>query len=206
MRARHRAFALVPAFAAPACFGLAAAFGARRVPGYRHRDEPMSALAAKNCDGARLMVPGFLGLSASTLALAGALRSTRVPKSVPVMMRAAGFGIAVAGLARQSDRSCPVRFAGDENVTLSDDLHVLSAMVVFGSWIAMPLVTAARGRALRPVDRRRALALGLVAVAGQVWTSVLMQRDAERWGGIAQRVSVGAALGFYPVVAIAATA
>jgi hypothetical protein len=205
MRAR-RLRTLVPAVAAPAFFGLAAAIGARRVPGYRHRDEPMSALAASNCAGAPVMVPGFLATSAATLLLGRALRSTRVPKSVPIMMQAAGVGMAAAGIARQSDRSCPVRFAGDENVTISDDLHVLSAMVVFGSWIAMPLVTAVRGSGLRPIDRKRALALGLVALAGQVWTSVLVQHDSEKWGGVAQRLTVGAALGFYPVVAIAATA
>jgi len=204
VKTRQRARALVPALIGPASFAAAAIAGARRVPGYEHRDEPMSALASKNTASAPIMISGFLALGLSTLLLGRALRHTLVPSPVPAMMQTAGVATALAGLARQSDRSCPVRFMGDENVTLSDDLHVWISSVVFASWIAMPFITAARGRALRRRDRRASLALGLGAFGGWVWTSVLIQRDAERWGGVAQRVTVGSALAWYPVVAIAA--
>jgi len=200
-----RRLALIPAVLAPSSFGLAALFGARRVPGYRHRDEPMSALAAKQCQGAPIMVPGFLALGASTWALAGALDDTRVPRPIPSMMRTAAAAIVGAGVARQSDRSCPVRFMGDENVTLSDDLHVLISMVAFGSWIMMPFVAAARGRALHPPERLVSLAFGAVALGGWVWTSALVRRGSQTWGGVAQRVTVGAALGWYSVAAIVAS-
>ncbi len=200
-----RGRALIPAGVAPSSFGLAAFFAARRVPGYRHRDEPMSALAAKHCQGAPIMVPGFLALGASTWALAGALDDTRLPPPIPSMMRTTAAAIVGAGLARQSDRSCPVRFMGHENVTLSDDLHVLISMVAFGSWILMPFVAAARGRALHPSERRASLALGAVTLGGWVWMSALFTRGSETWGGVAQRVTVGAALGWYSVAAIAAS-
>jgi hypothetical protein len=202
---QRRTRALVPALVGPAAFGLAALIGARRVPGYRHRDEPMSALAAKGTASSPVMISGFLALGAATWALAGALDRDRVPRSIVLMLRTAGIGTVAAGLARQSDRSCPVRFMGDDNVTLSDDLHVLTSMAVFGPWIAMPFVAAARGNALPGPARRRAFVLGCAALAGQVWTSVLIQRNAEQWGGVAQRVTVASALAFYPVIATAAT-
>jgi hypothetical protein len=195
---------LISAVLAPSSFGLAAYFGARRVPGYRHRDEPMSALAAKHCAGAPIMVPGFLALGASTWALAGALDDTRLPPPIPSMMRTTAAAVIGAGLARQSDRSCPVRFMGDENVTLSDDLHVLISGVAFGSWILMPFVAAVRGRALHPRERVASLAFGIVALGGWVSMSALISRGSDTWGGVAQRVTVGAALGWYSVAAIAA--
>jgi Protein of unknown function (DUF998) len=206
MKQRHLARAVLPAVIGPGSFALAALLGARRVPDYRHRDEPMSALAAKHCPASPIMVPGFLALGAATWSLAGAIAGTRVPKSVVMMMRTTGVFTVLAGLARQSDRSCPVRFKGDENATVSDDLHVLFSIVVFGSWIAMPLVTAARGQELRGVDRRLSLALGLGALGGWVWTSALIQRDAQTWGGVAQRVTVASALAWYSVAAVAASA
>jgi hypothetical protein len=196
---------LLPAVAGPTAFGLASVLGARRVRGYRHRDEPMSALAAQRCAGSPFMIPGFLALGGSTWSLARALDGTSLPPSVPRMMRLAGVSTVLAGLARQSDRSCPVRFMGDDNVKLTDDLHVLFSVPVFTLWIAMPFVTAARGRGLRPVDRRRSLALGLAALAGQMWTSALIRKQSETWGGAAQRFTVASALAWYPVAAIAAS-
>jgi hypothetical protein len=165
----------------------------------------MSALAAQRCSGSPLMIPGFLALGANTWMLARSLDGSNLPPSIPRMMRVAGASTVLAGLARQSDRSCPVRFMGDDNVKLTDDLHVVFSVPVFAVWIAMPLVTAARGHALRPVDRRRSLVLGLGALAGWVWTSALIQTKSETWGGTAQRVTVASALAWYPVAAIAAS-
>jgi hypothetical protein len=121
------------------------------------------------------------------------------------MMRATAAAIMGAGLARQSDRSCPVRFLGDEDVKLSDDLHVLFSGVAFGSWILMPFVAAARARTLHPLERRASLALGAITVGGWVWMSVLFRRGSETWGGVAQRLTVGAALGWYSLLAIVAS-
>jgi hypothetical protein len=189
----------------PAAFALASVVGARRLPDYRHRDEPMSALAAKGCPSSPIMVSGFLVLGTATWLLAGSVEGTRAPRPVGSLMRVASVATVVSGLARQSDRSCPVRLLGDEHVTLSDDAHVLAGTIVFGTWIAMPLVAAARGRGLRPAERGLSLALGLGALFGWIWTSVLAQRNAPTFGGLAQRVTVASALAWFPVAAIAAS-
>ncbi len=61
------------ALAGPGAFTLAAAVGSRLEPGYRSRDEPISALAAHGTQSAAVMVPGFLGLALGSIGLARAL-------------------------------------------------------------------------------------------------------------------------------------
>src|SRR6476661_1825525 len=127
----RNAAALATAVAGPVAFATAAKLGARRTDGYRPRDEPISALAASNCDGAPVMIPGFIALGASTFALGRLLRGSRLPRAVPAMMTAAGVTTAIAGLARHSDRTCPSRTFGNDNATLSDELHIASSMATF---------------------------------------------------------------------------
>src|SRR5262249_8260171 len=76
-----------PALVAPVAFFGASILGGRRVRDYRHRDEPMSALAASGCEGATAMVPGFVALAASTWLLGGALTDSRLPKAIGPWMR-----------------------------------------------------------------------------------------------------------------------
>jgi hypothetical protein len=203
---RRARLAMSAAVLGPAAFGAAALAGARRLPGYHHRDEPMSAIAAKNSGASPIMVAGFLGLGFGTFLLGDQLRGSRVPKSLPAAMRLAGFTTALAGLARNSDRSCPIRSRGDENATISDDLHGIFSAMTFALWIFMPITAAVRGNRLRPADRRRSALLGAVTVGAFVGTGVLASRRAETWGGAVQRTMVATALGWYPVVARAAFA
>src|SRR3954470_14637723 len=108
----------------PGAFATAAFVGGRMEPGYRARDEPISALAAHGTRSAPVMVPGFLGLGAGTVALARALRGTALaPAPVPALLGLAGVTVAGAGLARCSDRTCPTRMLGDADVQATDDLH-----------------------------------------------------------------------------------
>src|SRR5262245_18370129 len=106
---RTRAMALAPALIGPACFAAAAIVSDRRVPDYSHRDEPISALAAQGMPSASVMVPWFLGLAAGTFVLGRRLADTRMPRAVALGMQVAGVGVAVAGLGRCSDRTCPTR-------------------------------------------------------------------------------------------------
>lgn len=204
---RRRPQDLVPALVGPACFAAAAVVSARRVPDYSHRDEPISALAAHGMPSASIMVPGFLGLAAGTCWLGRTLSGTRVPRSVAIGLQVAGAGVAVAGLGRCSDRSCPTRGmnAAAEDVTVSDDVHAISSGVVFGLWTVLPLLAAARGSQMDRRDRVLAAALGSSATAAALWNFSLFKKNSSKWGGLSQRATLAFALGFYPAVAIAAT-
>jgi hypothetical protein len=152
-RRRVRARRLASALAGPGAFALAAFVGGRREPGYRPRDEPISALAAQATRSATVMVPGFLGLAAATIRFARTLEgSVAAPNPVPAMVVLTGLTTAGAGLARCSDRSCPTRWLGDLDVKRVDDLHVYFSAVVFGLWIATPLVAARRAKDAAPVN------------------------------------------------------
>ena len=196
MRARR----LLLSVAGPGAFALAARIGARLEPGYAPRDEPISALAAHGTRSARVMVPGFLGLAAGSIALGRELRGSAVaPQPVPAMLALAGLTTAGAGLARCSDRTCPTRWLGDDNVARTDDLHAYFSAATFALWITIPLVAAARASDAPPAYRRwsRRFATGtfVTLMAGG---SHARNPDAK-WGGTAQRVMLASAFAWYPL-------
>ena len=179
---------------------------ARLEPGYRHRDEPVSALAAKGSLGAKVMVPGFLGLGVGTLALARDLRgSEAAPSPVPAMVALAGFTTAGAGLARCSDRTCPSRFLGDLSATPSDDLHAIFSAATFLLWIAAPIVAGRRAKETSSRYRRWCHRLGLSTLIALLVNGLLARRPSERWSGAAQRVMLASALAWYPLAATTPT-
>jgi hypothetical protein len=188
----------------PGAFALAAAIGGRLEPDYRARDEPISALAAKGTRSAKVMVPGFLGLAAGSVGLARSLRGSAVaPRPAPAMLTVVGLATAGAGLARCSDRSCPTRMLGDTGVTGSDDLHVAFSVVVFGLWVATPLVAARRAVAAEPRYRRASRGLGLATLAGLVGGGMLARRS-DAWSGAIQRATVTSALAWYVLAGVTA--
>ena len=197
---------LVVSLFGPASFAAAAVVGGMIEDNYRHRDEPVSALAARGSPAAVVMVPGFLTLAAGSLMVAARLRRTRLPAVIAPMMTLAGVATAGAGMARCSDRSCPARYLGDTAATRSDDLHGACSLLLFGLWIAMPLTAALGGRRMRPVDRQRSMAAGLLALGCWMMTRMLHRRHAHRWLGASQRAMLASALGWYPIAAVAATA
>jgi hypothetical protein len=195
-----RAQGAVLSVAGPGVFALAAVVGARIEPGYTRRDEPISALAAHGSRAAFVMVPGFLGLAVGSVGLARELRGTRVaPSPVPALLALVGLTTAGAGLARCSDRSCPTRFLGDQNVTLSDDLHAWFSAATFALWITIPLVAAARASDAPPGYRRWSKRLGIATLVGLVGGGLLARKPGSTWGGTAQRVMLTSALAWYPL-------
>ena len=202
MRNASRAAAL--SILGPAAFGTAALVGGRRVAGYVPRDQPISSLAAHGSDAAALMVPGFLGLAAGTVALAAALRgSPAAPRPVPAMLAVAGLATAGAGLARCSDPSCPTRGL-DNGVPLpTDDAHAAFSGLTFLLWIATPAVAASRATDTSPGYRRASAALSATTAAVFIGGGLLARRPTPRWSGWAQRAMIAAALSWQPVAAAA---
>jgi Protein of unknown function (DUF998) len=199
MRARRVVWSLV----GPGAFASAAMLGGRIQPGYRRRDEPISALAARGSRAARVMVPGFLGLAAGSIGLANELRgSAAAPSPVPALLAVAGLTTAGAGLARCSDPSCPTRFLGDHDVKPCDDLHVAFSAATFGLWIAIPLVAARRAQGAGPRYRQWSRRLGLATLAGLVGGGMLARRPSQSWSGAAQRITLTSALAWYPLAAL----
>jgi len=189
----------------PGAFAAATVVGGRMEPYYRHRDEAISALAAHGTRSAPVMVPGFFALAFGTLGLARALRGSAVaPAPVPAMLTIAGLGVAGAGVARNSDRSCPTRALGDKDVKLTDDLHAAFATVCFGMWIATPLVAARRAHRASPSYRRWSRVLGLAQPVAMVANGLLAKRPAERGSGTAQRANLAAAFAWYLLAGAAA--
>jgi hypothetical protein len=186
--------------AGPAAFATGAVVGARLEPGYSHADEPMSALAAKGTRSARVMVPAFLGLAVGTLGAARALRGTRVaPRPVPALITLAGLTTAGAGLARNSDRSCPTRWLGDEGATRSDDLHAWFSAATFALWITIPLVAARRATDASAVYRAWSRRLGGATLVALLVNGRLARSESQRWSGATQRLMVACALSWYPL-------
>lgn len=189
----------------PGSFALAARLGARMEPGYRRRDEPISALAAKGSRAARVMIPGFLGLAVGSIGLATELRGSAVaPNPVPALLGLAGLTTAGAGLARCSDRSCPTRLLGDHDVTRSDDLHAGFSGTTFALWVAIPLVAARRAKAAGPRYRSWCRRLGVATFVGFLCGGMLARTSSQAWSGAAQRVMLASALSWYPLAGITA--
>lgn len=187
----------------PAAFGTAAFVGGRREPGYRARDEPISALAAHGTRSASVMVPGFLGLGVGTVGLARALRGHALaPAPVPALLGLAGVTVAGAGLARCSDRSCPTRMLGDTDVQPTDDLHAAFSAATFALWISVPLVAARRAGGASVGARRASRMLGLATLVTLVGGGRMAQRPSTAGSGAAQRVMLVSALAWYPLAAL----
>jgi hypothetical protein len=192
---------MATALLGPGSFALAAYVGRRREPGYDPRAEPISALAAHGTQSAAVMVPGFLGLAAGTVALARSLRGTPVaPAPVPELLALAGITVGGAGLARCSDRSCPTRMLGDEVVERTDDLHAVFSAATFALWAAIPFVAAARAKGAPSAFRRGSRAAGAATIAAIVVSGRMAQGD-SRWSGTGQRAFLACALAWYPLAA-----
>lgn len=196
MRARR----LLLSVAGPGAFALAARVGGRLEPGYVPRDEPISALAAHGTRSALVMVPGFLALAAGSIGLARELRGSKVaPQPVPAMLALAGFTVAGAGLARCSDRTCPTRWLGDDNVARTDDLHAYFSAATFALWITIPLVAAMRASEAAPGYRRWSRRLAATTFVTLMGGGMLARNPEANWGGTAQRVMLASAFAWYPL-------
>jgi hypothetical protein len=161
----------------PAAFAGAAVLAARRQPGYSHRANHVSGLAAQGERSASVMVPGFVALGTSSLVMP--MPDPRLRR----LARIAGITTIAAGLIPASQPRCP-NPVSDPDATALDLGHSIASVATFVLWTAMPL-TAALSPGPRWYRRTSAL-LGATAGAAFVAAGATTQADSAN-KGLAQR-------------------
>src|SRR5438874_3522642 len=92
----------------PIAFAVASIAAAPRQPGYSHRGQPVSGLAARGTRLALVMVPGFV-----TLGLSGLVMQIDDPV-ISKLVRAPALGLLLSAVARCTTPDCPSPFRGEE--------------------------------------------------------------------------------------------
>ena len=179
-------------------YGTATALAGRRVPGYRHVEQPISALAAHGSAGAVLMVPGFCALGVGSLSLARALGNDPSLRRVAPVVATSGIAATGAGLARCSSPACPSPIRGDD-VEMTDVLHTAFSIPAFLAWVTAPLVAATAATGSRRYGRQSAL-LGTTALASYVMLRRAARQDSP--AGLLQRLTISIALAWEVLTAL----
>ena len=165
----------------PSAFAAAAVIGGRRQPGYSHSRQHVSGLAAQNTRSAVVMLPGFVAYGAASLVAPADGTLERV------LLRVAGTGTVLAGLARCSDVRCPDP-TRDPEATPADSVHAAVSILTFVAWTSLPFVEARR--ASSAAGRVLATANGAVTAVCFVAAGLRASRDTAR-KGVAQRAFLG---------------
>lgn len=176
----------------PAVFAAASVIAARLQPGYSHRANHISGLAAAGERSALVMVPGFAALGAATVMMP-------VPNlTLARLARIAGVGVIVAGAIPASQPRCPQPKI-DPEATASDLGHGIASVATFVTWTAIPFVASAQPgpAAYRAINRvlRYTTSAGLAGAAGTT-------RFDSPVKGLAQRLFLGSVFMWYVATAI----
>lgn len=166
----------------PAAFTLAALVSAPMESGYSHVHQFVSELAAEGSGGRVVMTIGFLTLGVSMLVFAWSFRVLRPALSaVALIIALSGAGTLMAGTF-SCDRGCPA--TGDNST--HQDLHNVSSVLTFSSWIIAPLFVGVQLRRTRYGKASLALA-GVALVASLVLLS-FKNRMPDDPVGLLQRI------------------
>ncbi len=177
----------------PLSFAGAAIAAARRQPGYSHRSDHVSGLASLGESSARIMIPGFLALGASSL-VAGAPTQT-----LRRVERAAGITTLAAGLIRVSEPRCP-QPGFDPSATATDAGHGAASIATFALWTAMPFIAA---KELEPGWYRRVARLFRVSTLVMFIAAGLTTRFDSPYKGLAQRAFLTSVFAFQAATSLA---
>ena len=163
-----------------------------RQDGYSIAEEHLSGLAAPDARDPAIMIAGFVGLGACTIAFGSALKEALGGRGRaglgPALVRAAGIATLAAGVLRR-DRMLLHPADGVSGQSWHNHGHDLASGVVYASVLLAPLLLARRFRgdpewnALWPPAV--AATAGAAALLGLFWSRAL-----EPWNGIVQRVAV----------------
>lgn len=136
-------------------------------PGYSHRSNHISGLAAKGQRSALVMVPGFFALGASQLV------APMPGRALTVLSRTVGITTLAAGIIPASQPHCP-QPGSDPEATRTDVGHMATSVATFALWTAMPWVASRQtGPAwFRAASRMLGIATGVGFVAAAVTTQI----------------------------------
>lgn len=173
-------------------FTAAWAVSSLRQTGYSAARVQLSGLAAMDAREPQIMMAGFIGLGACSIAFGAALGRVTAPSSAgPWLVTAAGAAAVAAGLFRR-DHMLLVGpgFAGE---SWHNQVHDLVSDVAYATMLAAPLVLARRFRSLPDWTGLRR-PLQVIALCSAVALALFASRAVEPWNGVVQRVAVTLAL------------
>ncbi len=189
--------------AGPALFTAAWLASTFRQVGYSIAEEHLSGLAAPDARDPAIMISGFVGLGACTVAFGSALREALGARGRagpgPALVGVAGVATIAAGLLRRDRMLLHPLDGGGQS--WHNDGHDLASGVIYAALLVAPLLLARRFRddpewdALWPPAL--AYAAGTAALLVLFWS-----RAIEPWNGIVQRFAVTVPLGVMAALAV----
>jgi hypothetical membrane protein len=166
----------------PAVFAAAAVIGAPINDGYSQTHDFVSELAAEGSSARVLMTIGFLTLGVCLLVFAWSVRVLRPAASALALVIAlSGAGTLMAGTF-SCDEGCPAK----GHMTTHQQLHNVSSVITFSSWIIAPLLAGWQLRGTRLA--RLSIAVGLFELVVAAGLSSFSDRQPDDPVGVLQRV------------------
>jgi len=185
--------------AGPALFTTAWVASSLRQTGFAAASVQLSGLAAMDARDPQIMMAGFVGLGACSIAFSAALGRVAAPGPAgPWLVRSAGAATIAAGLFRRDHMLVTgPGFAGE---SWHNQVHDVVSDAAYAAMIAAPLVLARRFRGdqdwaalCRPLQV-------LALVSGSA-LALFASRAAVPWNGVVQRAAVTLALAAEMLVA-----
>jgi hypothetical membrane protein len=179
--ARARQLALA-GIVGPAAFAAAAVTGAPFDNGYSHMHQFVSELAAEGASSRVLMTVGFLTLGACLVVFAWSVRVLRpAAGALALVIALSGAGTLMAGTF-SCDQGCPAK----GHMSTHQELHNVSSVITFSTWIIAPLFAGWQLRGTRLA--RLSIAVGIFELAVAAGLSTFSDRQPDDPVGLLQRV------------------
>ena len=178
--------------AGPVLFTAAWAVSSLRQAGYSATAVQLSGLAAEDARDPQIMMAGFAGLGACSVALGAALGRVAGPRSAgPWLVACAGLAAVAAGMFRRDHMLLAgPGFAGE---SWHNQVHDVAADAAYAAMIAAPLALAWRLRG-EPGWAAMSRVLPVLAILSAAGLVLFASRAAEPWDATVQRVAVTSAL------------
>jgi hypothetical protein len=185
--------------AGPLLFTAAWVAGSLRQAGYSATAVQLSGLAAVDARDPQIMMAGFIGLGACSIAFGDALGGVAAAGPAgPWLVKSAGAAAVAAGLFRRDHLLLAgPGFAGE---SWHNQVHDLASGVAYAAMIAAPLALARRFRG-DPDWAGLSRPLQVLALISGIALALFASRAAASWNGVVQRGAVTLPLAAEMIVA-----